>query len=72
MRRKRRFEKRYTQPGEEEKAGGWKKRTGWLVEMNRIRNENDHTYSVKESEYEFLLELKAWLVEKAVDNYLPS
>ena len=69
---KRRFEKRYTKPGDEEKAGGWKKRVGWLVEMNRIRNENDHSYSVKESEYEFLLELKAWLVEKVVDNNLPS
>ena len=69
---KRRLEKRYTKPGDEEKAGGWKKRVGWLVEMNRIRNENDHSYSVKESEYEFLLELKAWLVEKVVDNNLPS
>jgi len=34
-----------------------------MVELNRIRNENDHTYVVKPKEYEFLTQLTAWLVK---------
>ena len=55
------FERQYTRPGEESKSGGWKGRTSWLGELNRIRNENDHTYSVKESEYNFLVAIHTWL-----------
>jgi DNA sulfur modification protein DndB len=44
------FERQYTRPGDETKKGSWRSKTSWLVELNRIRNENDHTYSVKETE----------------------
>ena len=64
------FERRYTKPGEEKKKGGWKARTDWMVKLNTIRNENFHTYSVKEEEYEFLRELTEWLIEGRVDNDL--
>lgn len=55
------FEQQYTRPGEEAKPGGWKAKTSWLAELNRIRNENAHTYSVKESEYNFLVAIHTWL-----------
>ena len=65
-----RFEKQYTRPGEEDKPGGWKARASWLTELNRIRNENSHTYSVTEAEYEFLVSLKTWLLLQQSDNEL--
>ena len=43
------FEERYTRPGEEKK--GWKVKSNWLARLVRIRNENAHTYSVSEDEY---------------------
>ena len=55
------FAEQYTRPGEESKRGGWTARSDWLNELNRIRNENDHTYSVKESEYNFLVAIHTWL-----------
>ena len=55
------FEQQYTRPGEEAKPGGWKAKTSWMGELNRIRNENAHTYSVKESEFNFLSAIHAWL-----------
>lgn len=55
------FASTYTRPDDEDKSGGWKTKTSWLAELNRIRNENDHTYSVKESEYDLLVSLKTWL-----------
>ena len=64
------FEQEYTKPGEEQKKGGWKARTEWVIKLNSIRNENFHTYSVKEEEYEFLQELFEWLVEGRVENDL--
>lgn len=67
---KKRFEKRYTRPGDEQKPGGWKGRASWLQELNRIRNENSHTYSVSEEEYEFLVALKSWLLLGQAENDL--
>jgi DNA sulfur modification protein DndB len=64
------FEKSYTRPGTENDKGGWKARASWLQELNRIRNENSHTYSVKEEEYEFLVALTTWLVKGQSDNDL--
>ena len=64
------FAKRYTRPGEETKTGSWKARTNWLVELNRIRNENAHTYVVKPKEYEFLTGLTSWLVKGELENDL--
>jgi DNA sulfur modification protein DndB len=57
------FEKRYTRPGEEKKAGGWKAKSHWISELNRIRNENSHVGSVSVDEYDFLVALNAWLEE---------
>ena len=62
------FEKRYTKPGDERKKGGWKAKTEWMIKLSDIRNENTHTYSVKEEEYVFLGELTEWLIEDKVDN----
>jgi DNA sulfur modification protein DndB len=64
------FAQRYTRPGEESRSGGWKSRATWLVELNRIRNENSHTYVVKPGEYTFLTELTAWLIRDQVENTL--
>jgi DNA sulfur modification protein DndB len=55
------FEQQYLRPGDEAKPGGWKAKSSWLAELNRIRNENAHSYSVKESEYNFLVAIHTWL-----------
>lgn len=55
------FEKYYTKPGEE-KSGNKEVKTEWMQKLERIRNNNFHTYSVKEEEFEFLLELHNWLI----------
>ncbi|MBA2678032.1 MAG: DGQHR domain-containing protein [Ktedonobacteraceae bacterium] len=62
------FAKRYTRPDDESRPGSWKNRANWIVELNRIRNENAHTYVVKPSEYEFLTELVTWLVRGQSDS----
>lgn len=64
------FAKQYTRPGEESKPGSWKNRSSWLIELNRIRNENAHTYVVKPKEHEFLTELTSWLVKGDLENDL--
>jgi DNA sulfur modification protein DndB len=56
------FEKEFTKPGEERLSGGKKAKTEWFFKLSRIRNENFHTYSVSEQEYEFLKELHNWLI----------
>ncbi|MEU8391416.1 DGQHR domain-containing protein [Micromonospora sp. NPDC048843] len=60
------FAQRYTRPSERSKPGAWKSRASWLTELNRIRNENFHTYAVTPSEYSFLSELTAWLIKDQV------
>lgn len=55
------FATQYTRPNDDSKPGGWKARTAWLSELNRIRNEIAHQYSVKESEYNFLVAIHRWL-----------
>lgn len=64
------FEKDYTKPGEEKISGGKEAKTSWMHKLERIRNQNFHSYSVKEDEYEFLCELYEWLIEKRVENDL--
>jgi DNA sulfur modification protein DndB len=64
------FEKNYIKPGEEKIRGGKDAKTGWMQKLERIRNQNFHSYSVKEEEYEFLKELYDWLVNKTVENEL--
>jgi DNA sulfur modification protein DndB len=64
------FEKQFTKPGEEKISGGKDTKTSWMQKLERIRNQNFHSYSVKEDEYEFLCELYEWLIERKVENEL--
>ncbi len=56
------FKKYYMRSGEEK----LKKvdQTKWFEKLSRIRNENFHSYSVKEDEYQLLCDLNEWLIEK--------
>ena len=56
------FEKDFTKPGEEKISGGKENKTKWMVELNRIRNENSHTYYVTSEELSFIEEIYDWLV----------
>ncbi|MDG4793705.1 DGQHR domain-containing protein [Micromonospora sp. WMMD1082] len=58
------FAKRYTLPGEGRPKASWRSRSSWMNELNRIRNQNFHTYTVKPSEYEFLVEVTGWLLRE--------
>ncbi|MEM6342689.1 MAG: DGQHR domain-containing protein [Bacteroidota bacterium] len=62
------FEKPYTMPGEEKIRGGKDAKTSWMQKLERIRNENFHSYSVTEEEFQFLDNLNAWLLEKTTEN----
>lgn len=64
------FEKSFTKPGEEKISGGKEAKTLWMQKLERIRNENFHSYSVKEEEYQFLKELHEWLIEHRIENDL--
>lgn len=57
------FEKSYTKPGEEKISGGKEAKTKWMQKLEKIRNQNFHSYSVKEEEYTFLKELHDWLIK---------
>lgn len=54
------FETSFTKPGEE-KIGNKENKTKWMVELNRIRNENYHTYYVTSQELSFIEEIYDWL-----------
>ncbi len=41
-----------------------------MQKLEKIRNNNFHSYSVKEEEYNFLLELYEWLIDQKVSNDL--
>jgi len=56
------FEMHFTKPGEEKISGGKEAKTKWLVELNRIRNENSHTYYVTGEELSFIQEVYDWLI----------
>jgi DNA sulfur modification protein DndB len=66
----RRFAKRYTKPGDEDKSGGRKGKTTWLVALNDIRNRIAHAGAVNEEDFAFLSELRAWLLLDEIDNDL--
>ena len=55
------FESQFTKPGEEKISGGKEAKTKWMVELNRIRNENYHTYYVTSEELSFIEEIHDWL-----------
>lgn len=62
------FEKDYTKPGEEKIRGGKEEKTKWMVRLERIRNQNFHSYSVTEEELWFLEELHDWICKKETRN----
>jgi DNA sulfur modification protein DndB len=62
------FEKEYTKPGEEKISGGKEEKTKWMVRLERIRNQNFHSYSVTEEELSFLEELHDWIYKKETRN----
>lgn len=57
------FEEKYTLPNEKKIPGGKDAKTKWIEKFNRIRNENHHTYSVTEEEYEWLSGIHEWLIK---------
>lgn len=62
------FEKEYTMPGEEKISGGKEEKTKWMVRLERIRNQNFHSYSVTEEELGFLEKLHDWICKKEIRN----
>jgi DNA sulfur modification protein DndB len=58
------FEKIYSKPGV---TGNKEAKTSWLVQLNRIRNENSHTYYVTSTELSFIEEIYDWLSISAND-----
>jgi DNA sulfur modification protein DndB len=65
-----RFEKRYTKPGDETKRGGWKARSSWMTDLNDIRNDVNHARGIGEDAFAFLIELRSWLLLGEIDNDL--
>ncbi|QKJ29366.1 DGQHR domain-containing protein [Mucilaginibacter mali] len=59
------FEKMFTKPGEEKIPGGKEAKTKWIFDLNRIRNENSHTYYVTSDELSFIEEVYDWLSKQA-------
>lgn len=66
----RRFEKRYTRPGDESKKGGWKARSSWMTDLNDIRNSLSHARGITEEQFAFLADLRSWLLLGEIDNDL--
>jgi DNA sulfur modification protein DndB len=66
----RRFEKQYTKPGYEQRPGGWKARSSWIVELNDIRNGLSHSRGITDEAYAFLIDLRSWLLEGELANEL--
>lgn len=54
------FQSSYTRKGEESLNKDGK--TAWMEKLNKIRNENFHSYSVTEEEFNFLCMLQTWLL----------
>jgi DNA sulfur modification protein DndB len=65
-----RFEKRYTKPGDEDKAGGWKGRSSWIGDLNGIRNDVSHSRGISEEALALLFDLRTWLLLGEIDNEL--
>jgi DNA sulfur modification protein DndB len=65
-----RFEKQYTKPGYEEKTGGWKARSSWIVDLNEIRNDVNHSRGISEEAFALLIDLRSWLLLGEIDNEL--
>ncbi|MDD4437677.1 MAG: DGQHR domain-containing protein [Tissierellia bacterium] len=63
------FEPYYTRPHEKKISGGKDAKTNWMVKLERLRNQNFHSYYVTEEEYYFLEELYDWLINKNEEAY---
>ncbi|MEH0109014.1 DGQHR domain-containing protein [Tersicoccus sp. MR15.9] len=64
------FEKRYTPPGDEQRPGGWKARSSWIVRVSDLRNDVAHQRTVSVDDHDFLVTLHTWLVRGQTDNDL--
>jgi DNA sulfur modification protein DndB len=62
-----RFSKRYTRPADEDLAGSWKGRLGWMKTLNPVRNDVMHGRPITEENYAFLVELRDWLLAPGSD-----
>ena len=58
------LDKSYTRPGEEKISGGYEAKSECMQKLESIRNNNFHSYSVKEEEYNFLVALHDWLISE--------
>lgn len=56
------FEKSYTYT-KTSKGGNKEEKTKWMVRLEEIRNKTVHSYYVSEEEYDFVTELKDWLIK---------
>lgn len=63
------FETSYTRPHEKKMAGGKDAKTSWMVRLEKLRNQNFHSYYVTEDDYYFLEQLYDWLIMKKDDVY---
>lgn len=54
------FNIKYTRPGEEKSTK--ERKLKWIETLNEIRNKTSHSRQVKEEEYNFLCELRDWLL----------
>lgn len=55
------FEKDYTRPEEQKISGGKDAKTNWMTRLERLRNENVHSYSVTQEEFDFLQSIHEWI-----------
>ncbi|MGC6531831.1 MAG: DGQHR domain-containing protein [Flavobacteriales bacterium] len=62
------FEEYYTRPGQEKISGGKDAKTLWMVELEKLRNENFHQYSVTEEEFDFIQSLHKWLIQNSTNE----
>lgn len=63
------FEPFYTRPHEKKMAGGKDAKTSWMVRLEKLRNQNFHSYYVTEDDSYFLEQLNDWLILKKDDVY---
>lgn len=63
------FEPFYTRPHEKKMTGGKDAKTSWMVRLEKLRNQNFHSYYVTEDDYYFLEQLYDWLILKKDDVY---
>ena len=50
-------------------TGGKDAKTSWMVRLEKLRNQNFHSYYVTEDDYYFLEQLYDWLILKKDDVY---